>query len=110
MPEKAAHYQESVRFRVLRLLERNPSYSQRDIANELGISLGGVNFCLNALIEKGHIKISNFRASNNKLRYAYILTPKGLAEKTSLTSRFLQRKMREYEELKAEIASIRAEG
>jgi EPS-associated MarR family transcriptional regulator len=97
---------EDVRFRILRLLEDNPQMSQRALSRELGISLGAVNFCLNALIEKGQLKISNLRASNKKLRYAYILTPKGVAEKTALTSQFLQRKLKEYDALKAEIESL----
>lgn len=97
---------ESAHFRVMRAVEDNPGYSQRDIAKILGVSLGSVNYCLNALIEKGCVKVNNFRASDNKLRYAYFLTPKGMAEKGALTGRFLQHKLREYEALKAEIASL----
>lgn len=97
---------EDVRFRVLRTLQENPQASQRDIARALGISLGGVNFCLNALIEKGFIKIHNFQESNDKRKYVYLLTPKGIAEKTALTGRFLARKMREYEALRAEIDAV----
>jgi EPS-associated MarR family transcriptional regulator len=100
---------EDVRFRMMRLLEANPEMSQRQIARELGISLGGVNYCLNALVEKGLVKIENFRTSPAKLRYAYMLTPKGLREKARLTRGFLRRKMAEYETLKAEIESIEAE-
>lgn len=100
---------EDVHFRVLRLLDENPQLSQRALSDELGISLGAVNYCLNALIAKGQIKVSNFRASNNKLRYAYMLTPKGVAERASLTGRFLQRKMREYEALKDEIEALELE-
>jgi len=100
---------EDIRFRVLRLLQENPTCSQRDIAKTLGLSLGGVNYCLNALVEKGHIKMRNFQEANDKRRYVYLLTPKGIAEKTALTGRFLQRKMREYEALKAEIESIQDE-
>ncbi len=88
------------------MLEEQPDLSQRQMAEELGVSLGAVNYCLKALVEKGQIKIRNFRAANNKLRYAYVLTPGGLAEKTRLTSRFLKRKMAEYEALKAEIEAI----
>ena len=98
---------EDLRFRVLRLLEGNPELSQRQIARELGISLGGVNYCLRALADKGYVKIRNFRASNNKLRYAYFLTPAGLSEKAGLTGRFLARKMAEYEALTAEIEALR---
>lgn len=97
---------EDVRFRVLRMLEERPDLSQRQMAEELGVSLGAVNYCLKALVEKGQVKIRNFRAANNKLRYAYVLTPGGLAEKTRLTGRFLKRKMAEYEALKAEIEAI----
>lgn len=100
---------EDVRYRVLRLLQDNPEFSQRDIARETGVSLGAVNFCVSALIEKGHVKVRNFRAADNKLRYAYLLTPKGVAEKASLTARFLQRKLREFEALKEEIDALRDE-
>src|SRR6056297_1988851 len=98
--------QEDVRFRVLRLLQENPEMSQRDIASAVGISVGGVHYCLNALIEKGMVKLGNFSAAQDKRRYAYILTPKGLSEKAALTSRFLKRKMEEYEALKEEIDAL----
>ena len=101
--------QEDVRFRVLRLLQENPEMSQRDIAAAVGISVGGVHYCLNALIEKGLIKLGNFSASQDKRRYAYILTPKGLSEKAGLTSRFLKRKMEEYKALKEEIDALQSE-
>ncbi|GJL87296.1 MAG: MarR family EPS-associated transcriptional regulator [Minwuia thermotolerans] len=96
-------------FRVLRLLEENPEMSQRDLAQAVGISVGGAHYCLNALIEKGLIKIGNFSAARDKRRYAYILTPKGIAEKSALTGRFLKRKMAEYEALKAEIDALKVE-
>ena len=98
-----------VRFRVMRLLEEEPHLSQRDIAARLNISLGIVNYCLRALVDKGQVKIRNFRAAGNKLRYAYILTPKGIAAKTALTGDFLRRKMAEYEALKAEINALESE-
>ena len=98
-----------VRFRVMRLLEEEPHLSQRDIAARLNISLGIVNYCLRALVDKGQVKIRNFRAAGNKLRYAYILTPKGIAAKTALTGDFLRRKMAEYEALKAEIDALENE-
>lgn len=101
--------QEDVRFRVLRLLQESPEMSQRDIASAVGISVGGVHYCLNALIEKGMVKLGNFSAAQDKRRYAYILTPKGLSEKAALTSRFLKRKMEEYEFLKEEIDSLQNE-
>jgi len=101
--------QEDVRFRVLRLLQENPEMSQRDIASAVGISVGGVHYCLNALIEKGMIKLGNFSAAQDKRRYTYILTPKGLSERATLTSRFLKRKMEEYEALKEEIDALQNE-
>lgn len=101
--------QEDLRFRVLRLLEENPEMSQRDIAAAVGISVGGVHYCLSALVEKGMVKLGNFSAANDKRRYAYILTPKGLTEKAALTSRFLKRKMEEYEALKKEIEALQTE-
>lgn len=94
---------------MMRLIEARPDISQRELSRELGLSLGAVNYCLNALIEKGHVKMRNFRASENKLGYVYLLTPAGLAQKTRMTRAFLARKMTEYEALKAEIESIEAE-
>lgn len=92
-----------VHFRTLHFLEGDPQLSQRELARKLGISLGGLNFCLKALIDVGHIKTRSFSKSPNKLAYLYILTPKGLTEKTRLTSGFLKRKMAEYRALKKEI-------
>ena len=89
-----------LQFRVLRLLESNPHLTQRELSKSLGVSLGGVNYCLNALIAKGAVKIENFKNSKNKWVYAYLLTPQGIAEKTSSTGVFLMRKMREYQKLK----------
>lgn len=109
MTDRSETFREDVRFRVLRMLENHPEYSQRDIADALGVSLGGINFCLKALIDKGHVKVANFRQSDNKLRYAYVLTPNGIAERTLLTGRFLQRKMKEYEAIKAEIDMLMEE-
>ena len=106
MPSQREKLQQDVRFRILRLLDTNPQMSQRALSRELGISLGAVNYCLNALLDKGLLKINNFRSSNKKLRYAYALTPKGVAEKTALTGRFLQRKLKEYDALKEEIESL----
>ena len=99
-------FSEDVRFRTLRLLQQKPASSQRDIARELGVSLGTINYCVNALIKVGHIKITNFRAATNKAGYAYLLTPTGIREKMMLTHRFLQRKMAEYEALEAEIGAV----
>ena len=98
--------QEDTHFRVLSLLEQNPEMSQRDLARALGVSLGGVNYSLKALIERGMVKAHNFSKSERKLAYAYVLTPHGIAEKTKLTARFLRRKLEEYEALKAEIDAL----
>ena len=100
---------EDTRFRVLRLLQERPDLTQREMAQELGVALGSVNFVLNALIEKGLVKARNFRNARNKLRYAYVLTPKGASEKATLAAGFLGRKLAEYEALKAEIAALEKE-
>jgi len=84
-------------------IKKKPSFSQRKLANELGFSLGKLNYCINALKLKGLIKIKNFKNNKNKINYIYVLTPKGIAKKTKLTVNFMKRKMREYDELKAEI-------
>ncbi|MDP2142925.1 MAG: MarR family EPS-associated transcriptional regulator [Gallionella sp.] len=94
---------------LLKTLEDNPGLSQRDLAKRLGVSLGKVNFCLNALIEKGCLKVNNFRNSDNKLAYAYLLTPQGVEQKARMTVEFLQIKVREYERLRAEIEELRRE-
>ena len=95
--------------KVLRLLESTPNINQRQLAESLGVSLGKTNFCLNALLSKGLVKMENFRTSSRKLNYAYLLTPSGIAEKATLTQRFLKRKMEEYEALKAEIELLKHE-
>ena len=97
---------EDLNFRVLRFVEENPDRSQREISRALGLSLGGVNYCLKALIDKGLIKIENFRTSSNKLGYLYVLTPQGIATRAALTNRFLRRKLAEYEALRAEIEAM----
>ena len=93
----------------MRALEVNPQVTQRELADQLGVSLGAVNYCLNALVEKGLVKIENFKASESKWRYIYVLTPKGVAERAALTGRFLARKLREFEQLRAEIEALRSE-
>ena len=98
---------EEVHFRVMQIVEGKPSITQREISAELGMSLGRVNYCINALVEKGLVKIENFKTSDTKWRYAYVLTPNGMAEKAALTGRFLARKLREYEALAAEIEAIK---
>jgi len=94
-------------FEVLRKVEKNPESTQRELAKELGLSLGKLNYCLKALKDKGLIKINNFKRNENKERYFYILTPKGLVEKTKLTLNFMKRKMQEYDELKSELEQER---
>ncbi|MEY3017672.1 MAG: hypothetical protein RL336_807 [Pseudomonadota bacterium] len=101
--------QEELRLRVMRVLEDNPEASQRDIAKELGVSLGSVNYCVKALVDIGFVKLNNFVKSNKKLGYAYILTPEGISEKAAITARFLKRKMNEYEMLREEIEQLKRE-
>jgi EPS-associated MarR family transcriptional regulator len=93
----------------MRMLQHNPDLTQREIAQQLGISTSGLNYCLNALIDKGWVKVQNFQNSKNKFKYVYLLTPQGIAEKMALTDRFLQRKMTEYEALKSEIEVLQQE-
>ena len=100
---------EETQLRLLRLLEANADLSQRDLARELGTSLGKVNYCLNALIDKGLVKVRNFRNNRNKLGYAYLLTPRGIESKATITVKFLRRKMDEYEHLKREIEQLKIE-
>lgn len=97
------------RYKVLKLLAENPHLSQRELARALGISLGKVNYCLQALIEKGMVKVGNFKNSQNKYAYAYLLTPKGIEDRAKVTARFLNRKLAEYEALQAEIDRLRQE-
>ncbi len=94
-------------FNVLRKIDSKPTASQRKMASELGFSLGKLNYCLNALKNKGLIKINNFKKNPNKINYIYVLTPKGISHKTKLTLNFMKRKMKEYEELKKEISKIK---
>ena len=94
---------------MLRRLHQTPQVSQRALAKDLGVGLGTINFCFQALVEKGLVKMQNFSQSKNKLRYAYLLTPAGMAEKSKLTAEFLKRKVAEYETLQAEIESLKAE-
>lgn len=103
-PKDAAH--DETLLQVLRLLEVNPRMNQRGLAGALGVSLGKANYCLNALIDKGLLKMQNFQGSRRKLAYMYLLTPAGIAEKTGLTRQFLTRKMEEYELLRVEIDTL----
>lgn len=93
----------------MRILQDNPYLTQRELAQKLGLSLSGVNYCLTGLIEKGLVKIVNFSQSKKKFKYVYLLTPQGIAEKMAQTSRFLRRKMQEYDALKAEIEELKVE-
>jgi len=97
------------RYKILKLVESNPSISQRELAEQLGISLGKANFCLKALINVGLLKVTNFRNNKNKLAYMYLLTPTGIEEKALITLRFLKHKLNEYEALQTEIEELRRE-
>lgn len=109
MAGQRSKIQEDVRFRVLRLLHDNPNLSQRELAEAVGISNGSAHYLLSALLERGQIKLGNFNTAQDKRRYAYILTPKGIAEKAAITKHFLERKIQEYNDLKAEIDGLRDE-
>jgi len=98
---------EQTRYRLLKLLDANPELSQRQLAQALGISVGKVNFCLNALIERGLVKARNFRNSRNKLAYMYFLTPAGFEEKARVSLRYLKQKLQEYETLRSEIEELK---
>ena len=99
---------DEVFLKLLRKINNDPEISQRDLSNELDMSLGKINYCLKALRSKGLIKIKNFKKSKDKIKYLYILTPKGIVEKTNITIRFMKQKMSEYDELKLELLSIKA--
>jgi EPS-associated MarR family transcriptional regulator len=107
--QKLAGFQEEIQFEVLRRLHQTPQVSQRALAKDLGVGLGTLNFCFQALVGKGWVKMQNFGQSKNKRRYAYLLTPAGVAEKSKLTTEFLKRKVAEYEVLQAEIERLKAE-
>ena len=109
MVSKRTKLQEDTHFRVLRLLQVNPEMSQRELAEVVGVSVGGIHYVLNALIDKGLVKLGNFTAAEDKRRYAYILTPKGMSEKSAITRKFLARKIQEYNSLKAEIDELTQE-
>ena len=100
---------DEIHYKILNVLQDNPQISQRDLAKELGISLGKANYCLRALIERGWVKARNFQKSDNKKAYAYLLTPKGIEEKARVTVRFLKYKINEYEILKHEISMMQQE-
>jgi EPS-associated MarR family transcriptional regulator len=100
---------DEVRYKLLKMLASNPQLSQREVARELGVSLGKVNYCIRALAERGWIKAANFKNSKNKAAYVYVLTPRGFEERARVTKRFLHAKMREHETLIEEIAELRHE-
>ena len=100
---------DELRLKVLRAIDVNPDLSQRQLAVELGVSLGGVNYALKALMERGFVKAENFRTSGRKAAYLYVLTPKGFVEKTSLAAAFLGRKLEEYEMLRQEIEALKGD-
>jgi len=94
------------KYQLLKSLEQDANLTQRQLSKELGISLGKVNYCLQSLIQKGFVKIDNFKNSKNKIQYSYLLTPKGIEEKTKLTIKFLKTKTEEYEMLKKEVEKL----
>jgi len=100
---------EEISYKLFNLAEQHPNLSQRELAKEMGISLGKTNNCLKGLMEKGWLKARNFKNSNNRIAYAYVLTSTGLREKAKITARFLKHKVREYEILKSEIEKLRQE-
>lgn len=109
MASRQQQLQEDTAYRVMRILDENPDLTQRELAERLGVSTSGLNYCLKALKEKGLVKMQNFAQSKNKFGYVYVLTPKGISEKAALTGQFLKRKLAEYEALRAEIENLRSE-
>ena len=101
--------QDEIAYKLLKIIEDEPHLSQRDIAKKMGVSLGKTNYCLKALVDKGFIKLQNFYKNNKKSAYIYLLTPKGIEEKAAVTYRFLQRKLKEYEDIKQEIEKLKTE-
>jgi EPS-associated MarR family transcriptional regulator len=100
---------DEIRLQILRELERDPELSQRELAENLGVSVGKTNYCLRALVDMGLVKVRNFRRSGNKMAYAYQLTPRGIADKASVTKQFLKIKLQEYDALQKEIEELRNE-
>jgi EPS-associated MarR family transcriptional regulator len=109
MSTRTAQIQEDAHFKIVRILQDNPNQAQHELAGQLGRSMDGLNYCPHALVEKGLVKMQNFSSSKNKFKYVYLLIPQGVAEKVTLTSSFLSRKMDEYEALKLEIAMLKSE-
>jgi EPS-associated MarR family transcriptional regulator len=100
---------DEIHLKVLRLLKDSPQLNQREMADALGVSLGSINYCLRALMDKGYVKMQNFISSHNKLAYSYLLTPSGISKKTHLAAQFLKRKVTEYKMLQAEIEALKLE-
>ena len=100
---------DEMRYKLMRILQKNPEMSQRELARELGVSLGRINYCLQALIGKGLVKARNFSNSTNKVSYVYVLTPRGIKQKASITLRYMRSKMAEFESLRVEIERLRNE-
>ena len=104
-----AQRQRDEHYQVMHILQKNPQLTQRELSRELGLSLGKLHYCLNALIDKGWIKIVNFTQSNTKHRYLYLITPQGVYEKAQMTKEFMNRKIKEYEALRLEIDALKNE-
>jgi EPS-associated MarR family transcriptional regulator len=102
-------YEEEIRYHLFKILENEPNLSQRDMARKMGISLGKVNYCITELAKKGFIKVNRFKSAKNKMPYTYLLTVRGIEEKSKLTINFLKRKLREYEEIKRQIGELSRE-
>jgi len=109
LKKKERNVSQEITLQLMAHVEQNPQDTQRAIASELGVSLGSVNYCIKALINRGFLKVENFRKSSNKLGYAYLLTPSGIGEKANLTLSFLKRKQQEYNRLEREIAELQEE-
>ena len=109
MTSRQAKIQEDTHFRIMCILKENPDLTQRELAEKLGMSLGGLNYCLSALIDKGLVKMQNFSNSKNKFKYVYLLTPMGIGQKFAMTTHYLNRKMEEYEALKLEIKALKSD-
>jgi EPS-associated MarR family transcriptional regulator len=109
MTSRQAKKQEDTHFRIMRILQENPDLTQRELAGKLGMSVGGLNYCINALIDKGFVKMQNFSKSKNKFKYVYLLTPRGVLEKITLTNKFLEQKRVEFEAIRAEVESLKSD-
>ena len=109
MSSRQSRLQQDTTFRIMTILSKNPDLTQRELADRVGISVGGVNYCLKALMEKGMVKMKNFADSKSKFGYIYVMTPRGVAERAALTRQFLKRKLEEYERLQREIRELQGE-